>query len=94
MSFAEFVVWLASSAALGAVSSLAFQLLKRAFPTLQDMYAKIGSVIFAAVLSVAAQYAVPLLPELPAWVEQLWPIVVWIWSQIAYETKVKRALPA
>lgn len=89
MTFVAFVSWLASAAALGAISSFLFQALKALFPALKDDYAKIGSVVFAALLNVAAQQVLPILPTLPAWIEQLWPVMTWLWSQVVYELLVK-----
>lgn len=90
MNLSEFVLWLASAGALGAISSFLFQALKVLIPGLEDRWAKIGSVVFAAVLSVIAQQVVPLLPQVPEWVTQLWPMVVWLWQQLTYELIVKR----
>ena len=90
MTFADFVKWLASSAALGVLSSILLDVLKVVFPSLKANLAKYASVILAAVVSIVAQYAVTFLPQVPPWVEQIWPVIIWIWSQVWYEVKKSR----
>ena len=88
-TFSEFVIWLASAAALGVVSSVLVQLIKAVFLAVQDTKAKIVSVLAACALSILAQLAVPFLPEVPAWVDQLFPTIAWLWSQIVWEIILK-----
>jgi hypothetical protein len=84
MNFAEFVKWLGGTAALGAVSAFALQAIKALFPSVKDNMAKIASVVFAALASIVAQLALPVIPQLPAEIEQFWPVIVWLWSQIVW----------
>lgn len=88
-SFAEFVKWLASGAALGALSAFGFQALKAIFPSLRDDVAKIGSVIFAALLNGLARTLIPVLPQLPPAIDQYWPVITWLWSQVVWEIWLK-----
>jgi len=85
MTFVELVKWLATSAALGVVSTFVMQALKALFPAIRDQSAKIISVVVAALVSVGATLALPFLPQVPAWVEQFWPTLVWLASQLWYE---------
>ena len=85
MSFAEWLVWLGSAGALGVISSVVLTVIKLIFPALRDVYAKIASGVIAAIVSALALLLVPFLPQMPLWVEQFWPIVVWAVSQIWYE---------
>jgi len=90
MTFAEWVLWLTTSAALGVVSSWILTAIKLAFPAVKDTVAKIASGLLAAVVCGLAIQVVPYLGQVPAWVEQFWPIIVWAASQIWYElTKPK-----
>lgn len=82
--FLEFVKWLAGTAALGAVSAFALQAIKALWPAVKDDMAKIASVVFAALASVAAQLLLPVVPQLPAEIEQFWPVIVWLWSQVIW----------
>ncbi|OQC54968.1 MAG: hypothetical protein BWX54_02090 [Verrucomicrobia bacterium ADurb.Bin018] len=91
MSFVEFVLYLGGGAALGAVSSVLLQGIKRLFPAVKDDVAKIVSVVLAGLIAGLAVAAKPYLSQLPAWVETAWPIVVWLASQIWYSFVVKPA---
>ncbi len=92
MTFAEWVLWLASSAALGVVASYLLTLIKMVFPAVKDTVAKIASGLLAAVICGLAVQILPYLGQVPAWVETYWPILVWAVSQIWYElTKPKES---
>jgi len=85
MTFVEFVQWLATSGALGAVSYFLLQCIKALFPSVKDKVASIASVLMAAIVGIVATFAVPYLNNLPPWIDQVWPIIVWLWSQLFYE---------
>jgi phage-related protein len=83
-SFAEFVQYLATPAALGVVSSMVLQLIRRVWPQIDEGWAFLASVVAAVVISAIAMYLVPLLPTMPPEVEKLWPFVVWFFQQVWY----------
>ncbi len=85
MSFAEWVLWLGTSAALGVISSVILTVIKKAFPAVQDKVAVIASVLLAAVVSAVAVLAAPYLDQLPPAVETFWPMIVWVAGQVWYE---------
>ena len=86
MSFVDFVKWLATSAALGITSTAIMQVIKAIWPRVKDKAAAIASVIVAALIAAGAIAALPYLGEVPAWVETYWPIAIWLWSQLWYQT--------
>jgi len=82
MELAEFLAYLAAAGALGAVSSIVLQLIRRLWPALDEVYAFLASMIAAIAISVAANLLLPVLPSFPPEVKQFWPIVVWAAQQI------------
>jgi len=90
MSFAEFVLWLGSSAALSVVSSLLLTIIRKVFPQIVEKWAIVASVLLAALASIAAMLLKPYLGVLPPFVEQLWPFVVWIVQQLWYESQGRK----
>ena len=85
MSFGEFLLWLSTSAAWGAVSSICLTVIKLIWPGVEDKLAVILSFLLAALASVAAILIQPYLGQFPSWWNTLWPIIVWVAGQIWYE---------
>lgn len=93
MTFADSIRWLATAGALGIVSTYAVQVIKALFPQVKDKMTVIVSIVAAAVLSIAANLALPYLGTVPPQVEQFWPIVVWAVQQAWYQLIVKQHNP-
>ncbi len=85
MTFSAFIVFLASAGALGGIASVALQIVKAVFPAVQDKSAKIASVIVATLVAIGATLALPFLGQMPPAVEQFFPLVCWLASQIWFE---------
>ena len=82
MSFADFVKYLGSAAALAAVSSILLQLLRKVRPAVDENIAFVLSILFAAVIAIGAKMAIPYLGELPPEIENFWPVIVWAIQQV------------
>lgn len=82
MSFADLVKYLGSAAALAAVSSILLQLLRKAWPKVDENIAFVLSILFAAGISIGAKATIPYLSKLPPEVEDAWPVVVWALQQV------------
>jgi len=94
VALGEFIAYLATAGALGVVSSVILQLIKRLFPALAEVYAFAASMIAAVVISVAANLLLPMLPSFPPELEQFWPIVVWAAQQIWFYLMEQKPLIA
>lgn len=86
MTFAEWVGLLASVASLGAIAAAITAVVKR-LTGLEGVKIKLLSALLAAAVNVVATLALPYLAELPPVVEQFWPVLVWIVSQVWYEAE-------
>jgi len=88
-----FLLWLASFPALGVVASYALQGLKALFPRIKDKAAVIASVLLTAVAAIAANLLLARGIVIPAWLEQLWPTLTWLISQIWFAFVLKKPTP-
>jgi hypothetical protein len=91
-SIVAFVLWAASAGAFGVVTTFVMQQLKRWFPDLAELRAKVAAIVVAALFSIAATVAVPYLGRLPSWANQAWTILILIISQLKYADIKARAL--
>ena len=85
MSFVDLISWLGTTGSLTIVASVLLSLIKLALPNVKDRVAFILSVAFAAIISAASIAIKPYLVALPAWVETVWPIIVWLAGKLWYE---------
>ena len=83
-SFQDFVLYLASPAALGVISSLVLQVIRKQWPQIDGQIAFVWSIGMALVFGVGATLLLPNLEQLPPEVEQYWPFVVWFMQQVWY----------
>lgn len=84
MSFEEFLRYVATPAAMGAVSSIVLAIVRRLWPEIQEGLAVVASLLVAVIAYGVAAYLLPLLPQLPPELELYWPAVVYLAQQIWY----------
>ena len=84
MSFADFVRYIGTPAALGVVSSIVLALMRRVWPNIDEGKAVVGSLLVAVVVYMIAAWLVPILPQLPPQLELYWPAIVYLAQQIWY----------
>lgn len=84
-SLGELVLFLASTGAIGVVSTYVTQGIKKLFPMVADEIAVRVSVIVAAVVSLCAFLALPYMRQLPPIVEQVFPVLAWLVSYIWFQ---------
>ena len=82
MDFAEFVKYLAGPAALGAVSTVVMQIVKKFYPTVKDDIAFFVSIFVACAVGVMAHFLVPHLDKIPPEIGSLFFVAVWAASQV------------
>ncbi len=87
---AEVLLWLASFPALAIIASYFVQAIKAVFPGVKDKAALVLSVVCAGAVCIGANYLLSLNVPIPAWVEQLWPTVAWVLSQLWYTFVLKK----
>lgn len=83
-SFESFVKYMATPAAMGAISMALLQVMKRLWPQIEGDVAFYASQLLALIAAVACTRLVPILPQLPPEVEMYWPFAVWFAQQIWY----------
>jgi len=81
-SLAALIMWLVSAEAIGIVSSLALAVIRKIWPSINEDYAWIAAILFAAVASAIARLAIPWIPQIPTWVNTLWPVIVLLGQQL------------
>lgn len=86
MSFVEFIKWLAAGgAAIGVVSSIVMQLIKKLRPTIEGDLALYLSILVAVLLAALAQASEPYLGKIPPVLLQYWWVAGVLWEQIIYK---------
>ena len=85
MTLAEFLMWLASAAAPGVVSSVIVDFIKAVWPSVEDKKAAAISIVVALVASAVALALQPYIGDIPPELEQVWPFIVWAVQQIWYQ---------
>ena len=81
----DFLKWLATAAALPVVSSYLVDLIKYLRPEVEDQLAVLVSIAVAVLAGLLGIVAQPYLADIPAEVEQYWPLIVWAIQQAWYQ---------
>ncbi len=85
MSFSDWVLMLAAVGSLGAITSWITAIVKRLFG-IEGVQIRLLSASLAVIINIVATLAIPYLGRLPPAILQFWPQLVWICSQIWYES--------
>ncbi len=90
MTLVELIKWLAAAGpALGVVSSLVVQILKKFWPQIEGDLAQYISITVAVLIAALAQAAEPYIGEIPPVVNQYWWVVVVLWQHVIYHWLTK-----
>lgn len=93
MTLIGFLRGVAAPAALGVVSVYVMQFVKFLWPKLEDRLAVAVSIVVALFVGITANELIPIVPQLPAWVNGYWPYVMWAAQQLWFQVVVKKRIP-